>query len=60
MNKAFMLGGVLTFGIGAVVSTTALEPPAAQAQGEPVWLKSYDAAQSAARQAKKPIFLVFR
>jgi len=60
MNKAFMLGGALTFGLGAVVATAVLEPPAAQAQGEPVWLNSYAAAQSAAKQAGKPIFLVFR
>jgi hypothetical protein len=60
MNKAFVLGGALTFGVGAIVSTAALEPPAVQAQGEPVWLNSYAAAQTAARQAGKPIFLVFR
>ena len=59
MNRAFLLGSVLTFGGGALVST-ALPPPAAQAQGEPVWLNSYPTAQAAARKAGKPIFLVFR
>ena len=60
MTRSFMLGSTLTFGLGAVMSTTTLQPPAAQAQGEPVWLNSYPAAQAAAKQAGKPIFLVFR
>lgn len=60
MNKVLMLGSSLTLGLGAVAGGALLQPPAARAQGEAVWLNSYAAAQAAAREAGKPIFLVFR
>lgn len=60
MNKAVLLGSSLALGLGALITGAVLEPPAVRAQGEAVWLNSYSAAQSAARQAGKPIFLVFR
>jgi hypothetical protein len=60
VNKAVLLGSSLALGLGALVTGAVLEPPAARAQGEAVWLNSFAAAQAAARQAGKPIFLVFR
>lgn len=60
MNKAMMLGGAVALGLGGLVTAPLVKLPAARAQGEAVWLNNYGAAQAAARQAGKPIFLVFR
>ena len=60
MNKALILGSSLALGLGAIVTGALAEAPAASSQGEATWLNSYAAAQAAARQAGKPIFLVFR
>ncbi|MFN3652810.1 MAG: hypothetical protein ACK47B_24795 [Armatimonadota bacterium] len=60
MNKALLLGSALTLGLGGVVTGAVTEPPAASAEDQVTWLNSYAAAQAAARQAGKPIFLVFR
>ena len=60
MHRTLILGGALAFGFGALAPGAVPDLPAARAQGEGVWLKSYAAAQVAAREAGKPIFLVFR
>lgn len=60
MNRTLMLGSALTLGVGALIAGAVVDAPGARAQGETPWLGSYAAAQTAARQAGKPIFLVFR
>lgn len=60
MNKAFIFGSSFALGLGTVTSAAFVGAPAAHAPGNAVWLNSYAAAQAAARQAGKPIFLVFR
>ena len=60
MNRAFIFGSSLALGLGAVITGALAEAPATRAPGDAVWLNSYAAAQAAARQAGKPIFLVFR
>ena len=57
--NSWRLGGVLTLALGAVIGIAAQTPPARALAGVQ-WLDSWDAAHAAARQAKKPIFLVFR
>jgi hypothetical protein len=59
MNRSWMLASALVLGLGAVAGGAALEP-AAIAQDGPAWLGSFPAAQAAARESGKPIFLVFR
>ena len=60
MKQACLLGGALSLGLGALATGAIVAPSPLQAQGDPVWLKSYAEAQAAARQSGKPIFLVFR
>ena len=60
MNRAHLLGGALACSLAALSTGALLETSAVRAQGGGVWLDSYPAAQAAARQAGKPIFLVFR
>jgi hypothetical protein len=59
MNRAWMLGSTLALGLGAVAAGAITEAPA-RAQDSTGWLGSFEAAQAAARQSGKPIFLVFR
>jgi hypothetical protein len=60
VNRIFSLGSALAFGLGVLAIGTLPPPPVARAEGEPVWLDSYEAGQAAARQSGKPVFLVFR
>lgn len=74
MNKTLLLGSsILTSCLGSLIvgaSSMAPLPAATSAASQPLqadassspsaWLSSFAAAQSAARQAGKPIFLVFR
>lgn len=54
-----LMGVATTLAFGAVAGGSTLQaPPRDPAQ--PDWLPSYTAAQTAARQSGKPIFLVFR
>ena len=57
--NAWKLGSLLGLCITAL-TTGALAHRPAGAQGEAVWLTDYSAARAAARQAGKPLFVVFR
>jgi hypothetical protein len=59
MNRALTVVAALAAVIGPALGAAAPEPPAAAPEAAG-WLKSFDAAQSVARQSGKPIFLVFR
>jgi len=60
VNKNLTLGSALALGVGALVAGMLPTSPPVRAQGDPLWLDSYEAAQAASRQSGKPVFLVFR
>jgi hypothetical protein len=53
------MSGTLMLGVGVLGIGTAIQP-AACVEDLSGWISSYEAGKAAARQAGRPIFLVFR
>jgi len=59
--KQWQIAGAVALGIGVLAAGAGIQPSAgARQQGSVAWLDSWEAGQSAAKAAGKPIFLVFR
>ena len=57
--KPWLMSGALMLGVGVLGIGTAIKP-AACVQDFSGWISDYEAGKAAARQAGRPIFLVFR